>query len=167
MVEYALSLPAWKPREGFSWSPAEPLAVDLMGLRGVQTEVLGRPEYASVVTAMRPMFERWAKLWLGFASVAAWFCRFLVTASGRSLLPWGLTQLADRISTFDQREWDQHQLGDFLTEVLDACWKFLRNDIENQQPLHTAFLRILTDLCAKQVPGALQLRSKVSEHLTT
>lgn len=167
IVEYALSLPTWQPREGFSWSPAEPLAVDLMGLRDMQTQVLGRSEYAPVVAAMRPMFDRWAKLWLGFASVAAWFCRFLVTESGRSILPWGLTELADRISSFEQREWQQHQLGDFFTEVLDACWKVLRSDIENQQPFQTAFLRILTDLCAKQVPGALQLRSKVSEHLTT
>jgi hypothetical protein len=113
------------------------------------------------------MFERWAKLWLGFASVAAWFCRFLTTESGRILLPWGLTQLADRVSSFEQREWQQHHLGDFLTEVLDACWKFHRNDIENQALLREAFLRILTDLCAKQVPSALQLRSKVSEILTT
>lgn len=167
MVEYALSLPAWQPKEGFSWSPTEPLAVDLMGLRDMQTEVLGHAEYASVVAAMKPMFEGWANLWLGFASVAAWFCRFLVTGSGRILLPWGLTQLADRISSFEQREWQQHHLGDFLTDVLAACWKFLRNDIENVPDLHAAFLRILTDLCAKQVPGALQLRSKVSEILTT
>jgi hypothetical protein len=167
MVEYTLLLPAWRPRAGFSWSPAEPLAVDLMGLRDMQTAVLGQAEYNSVVTAMRPMFERWAKEWLGFESVAAWFCRFLVTESGRILLPWGLTQLADRLSSFEQREFQQHHLGDFLTDVLDASWKHLRNNIENQPPLRAAFLRILTDLCAKQVPGALQLRSKVSEILTT
>ena len=167
IIEYALSLPTWQPREGFSWSPAEPLAVDLMGLRDMQTEVLGRAEHASVIAAMTPMFERWAKLWLGFASVAAWFCRFLVTESGRSLLPWGLTQLADRVGSFERREWQQHQLGDFLTDVLAASWNFLRNDVENVPVLHAAFLQILTDLCAKQVPGALQLRSKVSEILTT
>jgi hypothetical protein len=167
MVEYTLSLPAWQPREGFSWSPAEPLAVDLMGLRDMQTAVLGQAQYNSVVAAMRPMFERWAKEWSGFESVAALFCRFLVAESGRILLPWGLTQLADRLSSFEQREWQQHHLGDFLTDVLNASWKYLRNDIQNQPPLSAAFLRILTDLCAKQVPGPLQLRSKVSEILTT
>jgi len=159
IVEYALSLPAWQPRKG-PWSPAEPLAVDLMGLRDMQTDVLGQAQYNSVIAAMRPMFERWAKQWLGFESVAAWFCRFLVTESGRILLPWGLTQLADRLSSFEQREWQQHHLGDFLTDVLDASWKSVRNDIENQPPLRAAFLRLLTDLCAKQVPSALQLRSK-------
>jgi hypothetical protein len=167
MVEYALSLPAWQPREGFSWSPAEPLAVDLMGLSDMQTDVLGKAQYASVVVAMRPMFERWGKHWLGFASVAAWFCRFLATESGRILLAWGLTQLADRIPSFEEREWQQHHLGDFLADVLTTCWKFLRNDIENQPALRDAFLRILTDLCAKQIPGALQLRNKASEILTT
>jgi len=116
---------------------------------------------------MMPMFERWRKQWLRFASVAAWFCRFLTTDSGRILLSWGLTQLADQIPSFEEREWQQHHLGDFLTDVLTACWQFLRNDIENQTALRAAFLRILTDLCAKQVPGALQLRNKASEILTT
>ena len=167
MVDYGLSLPVWQPRQGFSWSPAEPLVVDLMGLRDVQTEVLGQSAYTPIVVAMRPMFERWAKDWLGFVSVAARFCKFLVTESGRTLLPWALTQLADRISSYDEGEWQRHQFSDFLTDVLAASWKFLANEIQNQTALHEAFLRILTSLCAKQHPAALQLRSKVSEILIT
>ena len=68
--------------------------MDLMGLRGAQASVLGKAKYISVVRAMVPAFEEWARLWLKYGSVAAWFAHFLPTESGRVLLAQGIKQLA-------------------------------------------------------------------------
>jgi len=165
IVEFALALPNWQPKPGFSWNPAEALAADLMGLSEVQSEVLGKAQYLSVVTAVQPVFERWAKVWLGSGSVAAWFCKFLLTESGSALLPWGIEQLADLLSCFEESDWQRYHLGDHLTDVLAACWKSRRSEIESRPSRQTAFLQLLTELCARQVPGALQLRTRVSEIL--
>ncbi len=88
-----------------------------------------------------------------------------MTESGRILLGWGITQLADRISSFEERDWQQYNLGDLLTDALAACWKHKQNEVEKQSDLRKAFLQILTELCARQVPKALHLRNKVAEAL--
>jgi hypothetical protein len=165
IVDFALALPNWQPKPGFSWNPAESLAADLLGLSEAQSEVLGKAHYLSVVIAMQPVFERWAKVWLRFGSVAAWFCKFLLTESGCALLPWGIEQLADQLSSFEEGDWQRYYLGDHLTDVLAVCWKSRRSEIESQPSRQVAFLQILTELCARQIPGALQLRTRVSEIL--
>jgi hypothetical protein len=167
MVRYAMTLPAWQPGDGNYWCRAESLVVDLMGLREAQAAILGRAKYESVVSAMAPVFEEWARLWLKYGSVAAWFARFLPTESGRVFLAQGIKQLAGFVGSFRDRDWHQHGLGVLLTEALAACWKYLRNEVELQPDLRKAFLSILTDLCARPIPEALHLRNKVSEVLGT
>ncbi len=166
MVQYAMSLPSWQPGDGNYWSRAESIAVDLMGLRDTQATVLGQLKYRGVITAMAPTFEQWASQWLKYGSVAAWFCRFLPMESGQLLLASGITHLADQVTFFRDRDWHDYGLGPLLTDALAACWKFLRNEVEGQPVLRQAFLRILTELCARQFPEALHLRNKVSETLS-
>jgi len=167
MVRYAMTLPAWQPGERNYWCRAESLVVDLMGLREAHASVLGNAKYIGVVRAMAPAFEEWARLWLKYGSVAAWFAHFLPTESGRVLLAQGIKQLAGFIGSFEERDWHHHGLGILLTEALAACWKYLRNEVELQPNLRQAFLSILTDLCARQIPEAMHLRTKVSEVLGT
>ena len=166
MAEYSMSLPAWQPGKAGYWSRAESLSVDLMGLRDMQASVLGQAKYKSVVTSMAPTFERWGGQWLKCGSVAAWFARFLTAESGQALLASGIKQLADQLASFRDRDWHDYGLGPLLADALAACWKFLRNEVECQPPLREAFLRILTELCVRQVPEALYLRNKVSETLS-
>jgi hypothetical protein len=167
MVQYAMTLPAWQPSERNYWCRAESLAVDLMGLREAQASVLGAAKYKSVVSAMAPAFERWASQWLKYGSVASWFAHFLPTESGQLLLASGTKQLAGVVSSFEDRDWHDHGLGGLFTEAISACWKHLHNEVESQPDLRKAFLNILTELCARQVPEALHLRNKVSEALGT
>ena len=165
MLRYAITLPAWQPGEGNYWCRAESLVVDLMGLREAQVSVLGKAKYINVVRAMAPGFEEWARLWLKYGSVAAWFAHFLPTESGHVLLAQGIKQLSGVVGSFEERDWHHHGLGVLLTEALAACWKYLRNEVELRPDLRKAFLGILTELCARQVPEALHLRNKVSEVL--
>ena len=167
MVRYAMTLPAWQPSERGYWSRAESLAVDLVGLHEAQASFLGQAKYQTVVSAMAPVFEQWASLWLKHASAAAWFAHFLPTESGQVLLATGIKQLAGVVGSFEDRDWHHHGLGVLFTEALAACWKYLRNEVELQPDLRKAFLSILTDLCARQIPEALHLRNKVSEVLGT
>ena len=167
MLRYAITLPAWQPGEGNYWCRAESLVVDLMGLREAQVSVLGKAKYINVVRAMAPGFEEWARLWLKYGSVAARFAHFLPTEAGRVLLAQGIKQLSGVVGSFEERDWQHHGLGVLLTEALAACWKYLRNEVELQPDLRKAFLGILTELCARQVPEALHLRNKVSEALGT
>jgi hypothetical protein len=167
MVRYAMTLPAWQPGEGNYWCRAESLVVDLMGLREAQASVLGKEKYIDVVRAMAPAFEEWARKWLKYGSVAAWFAHFLPTESGRVILAQGIKQLASFVGSFEERDWHHHGLGVLLTEALAACWKYLRTEVGLQPDLRKAFLSILTDLCARQIPEALHLRTKVSQVLGT
>jgi hypothetical protein len=163
MVEYAMSLPLWKPSDNNYWSPTETLAIDLMGLHERAATVLGRTEYRSVVIAMAPVFEQWANAWLKYGSVAAWFARFLPSDSGRLLLAQGIKKLATVINSFRPDDWHRYGLGTLFTEAIAACWKHMPHDVESQQDLRVAFLKILTELSARQIPEALHLRSKIVE----
>jgi hypothetical protein len=165
MVRYAMTLPAWQPSESGYWSRAESLAVDLVGLHESAASVLGQAKYKTVVTSMVPVFEQWASLWLKHASAAAWFARFLPTESGQALLSLGIKQLAGVVASFEERDWHQNGLGVLFAEALAACWKYSRNEVELQPDLQKAFLGILTELCARQVPQALHVRNKVAEVL--
>jgi hypothetical protein len=167
MVRYAMTLPAWQPGESGYWSRAESLAVDLVGLHETAASVLGQAKYQSVVSAMVPVFEQWASRWLKYASAAAWFAHFLPTESGQVLLSLGIKQLAGVVGSFEERDWHHHGLGVLFTEALAACWKYLRNEVELQPDLRKAFLSILTELCARQIPEALHLRNNVSKVLGT
>ncbi|MFI5096986.1 MAG: hypothetical protein ACHQT6_03335 [Candidatus Acidiferrales bacterium] len=165
MVNYAMGLPAWQPSARGYWSRAESLAVDLVGMHNDAASVLGQAKHKAVVQAMAPVFERWARAWLNHASAAGWFAHFLTTESGEVLLAMGIKELANVVGSFEDRDWHQQGLGGILTDALAACWKLKQNEIEQQPELRKAFVQILTELCARQVPEALHLRNKVSETL--
>jgi len=163
IVRYAMTFPAWQPSESGYWSRAESLAVDLVGLHKAAAAVLGQAKYQSVVTAMVPVFEQWASRWLKHASAAAWFAHFLPTESGQVLLSLGIKQLAGVVGSFEERDWHHHGLGVLFTETIAACWKHLRHEVESQGELRKAFLCILNELCARQIPEAVHFRNKVTE----
>jgi hypothetical protein len=165
MLDYAETLPAWQPGDANYWSRAEELAVNLMGLNESTIALLGQAKYKGLVNAMAPAFERWSRRWLKYASAAGWFAYFIRTESGRTLLPQGVKQLAAVIAALPDREWQHHDLGGLLTEVLASCWKYLQKDVEKDASLREAFLRILAVLSSRQIPEALHLRARVSEVL--
>jgi hypothetical protein len=68
-------------------------------------------------------------------------------------------------SWFEDRDWHQNGIGGIFTDALAACRRHNENEVEQQPDLRKAFLQILTELCARQVPEALHLRNKVSEAL--
>jgi len=163
MVRYAMTLPTWQPAPSGRWSRAESLAVDLVGLHDTAATVLGQAKYQGVVSAMTQVFEDWASRWLKHAAAAGWFAHFLPTESGQALLPMGIKQLAGVVSGFEERDWHDHGLGGQFSDALGACWKYKRHEVESQPELRKAFLGVLTELCARQVPEALHLRHKFSE----
>ncbi len=114
---------------------------------------------------MGATFEQWANRWLKYASAAAWFAYFLRTESGQILIPQGIKQLAGAVDSIPDSDWHRHDLGALFTEVLSLCWKHRQKDVEKEASLREAFLRLLTVLCARQIPEALHLRAKVSEIL--
>jgi hypothetical protein len=163
MVGYTESLPVWAAGEGNYWARAESLAIDLMGLHKEAAAILGQARHKEFVTAMTPTFERWGARWLKFGTVAAWFAAFLPPESGQVLLPMGIKQLASVVGSFQDRDWHRGDLGGLLTEVLAMCWRVRRQDVQSDPELRSAFLTMLAQLCARQVPEALNLRSKLAE----
>ena len=163
MVRYAMTLPAWQPSESGYWSRAESLAVDLVGLHKTAASVLGQAKYRSVVTAMVPVFDQWASRWLKHASAAAWFAHFLPTESGQVLLSLGIRRLAGVVGSYEDRDWHHNGLGVLFTEAIAACWKYSRHEVESQGELREAFLCILNELCARQIPEAVHFRNKVTQ----
>jgi hypothetical protein len=166
MIEYAGSLPAWKPTAPGYYCPAESVAVDLMGLRDTAVKVLGRQEYRDLVKDMAPTFRRWGDEWLKFASVAVWFAHFLSTESGRAMLSQGIQQLGTVVSSFSDRDWERDALAPTLSSALGAASKHLSSEIETDKLLHTAFLHMLTELCSRSIPEAIHLRDRVSHIFT-
>lgn len=162
LVDYAMSLPSWQPTKPGYWCPAEPIAADLMGLRDRARKILGDVKHAEVIRAMSSVYEKWASVWLRFSSPASWFAYFLITESGTLLIPMGLKQFALVADSLEDRAWQEHGLADILAEVLSRAWKHFAKEIELQIELRSAFLRLLTILCARQVPEALHLRTKVA-----
>jgi hypothetical protein len=160
LANYALSLASWKPKH--PWSRAESIAVDLIGIRKASTSVLGQAKYSALVRTMTPVFEQWARQWLRHGFAASQYAQFLLSESGRELLSQGTKELAQVIESFQKDDWHRQGLGVVFTDVLGACWSQLRDEVEHQPELRTAFLKLLTALSARQVPEALHLRSKVS-----
>jgi hypothetical protein len=165
MVTYAETLPAWQPGEGNYWWRAERLAVSLMGLNQAAIAVLGDAKYKGLIGSMAATFERWGTRWLKYGSAAGWLAYILRTESGQALFPQGIRQLAGVVGSLPDREWQHHELGPLFTEVLSLCWKTRQKEVERDAGLREAFLRLLAALCARQIPEALHLRSKVSEAL--
>ncbi|HEY6343116.1 MAG TPA: hypothetical protein VIY49_16600 [Bryobacteraceae bacterium] len=166
MFEYAHSLALWKAGTPGYWYSTETLAIDLMGLHKEASAVLGSGSSLDIVQAMVPSFEKWAGVWVAYASPAAWYARFLTTESGRLLLPSGIKQLASAIDEFQERDWRHEALAETLSEALVACWDQLSSRMETDSALRQAFLRILTVLCNRGVSEAIHLRARVSEPLS-
>ncbi len=167
MVAYAETLPAWQPGDGNYRCRAEGLAVNLMGFSDAGVPVLGDAKYRDLIGSMAATFKRWADRGLKYGSAASWFAYFLRTESGQVLLAQGIKQLAKTVSSLHDREWQHHDLGALFTEVLSLCWKHRQKDVQKDAELQAAFLNILTVLCARDIPEALHLRTKVSEILGT
>jgi len=162
MVAYTETLPAWQPGETNYWSRAESLATELMGLNEAGIALLGDTKYKDLISSMAVTFEQWGNRWLKYASASAWFAYFLRTESGQLLLPQGIKLLASKVGSLPDDDWHRHDLGALFTEVLSLCWKHQQKDVEKNASLREAFLRLLTVLCARQIPEALHLRTRVS-----
>jgi hypothetical protein len=167
MADYAMNLPGWRPRTPGVWCPAEYLMISLMGLHKLSVSVLGSPRHRASVQAMTSTFDRWAFIWLKFALSASCFAYFLSTDSGRQLLPLGIKHLSSVVGSFDDRDWYQHELGPLFTNVAASCWTQARQEVETQPDVRASFLTVLATLCARQIPEALHLRTKVSAILGT
>jgi len=165
MAAYTETLPAWQPGETSYWSRAESLATELMGLSETGIALLGDTKYKNLISSMAVTFEQWGSRWFKYASASAWFAYFLRTDSGQLLLPQGIKQLASKVGSLPDDDWYRHDLGALFTEVLSLCWKHRQKDVEKDASLREAFLRLLTVLCARQIPEALHLRTRVSEIL--
>jgi hypothetical protein len=133
-----------------------------MGLSEGGIQVIGPANYKDLVASMADSFERWGNRWLKFGFPAGWFAYFLRTESGQVLLPQCVKQLASAVDSIPDRDWHHNDLGALFTEVLSLCWKHCQKEVENDADLRTVFLHILAALCARQIPEALHLRSKVS-----
>jgi schlafen family protein len=167
MVAYTETLPAWQPGQKNYWSRAESLATELMGLSETGVAVLGDAKYKDLISSMAVTFEQWGDRWLKYASASAWLAYFLRREAGQVLLPQGIKQLAVTAGSLPDDDWHRHDLGALFTEVLSLCWKHRQKDVQKDASLREAFLRLLTVLCARQIPEALHLRAKVSEILGT
>lgn len=165
MLGCAETLPAWQPGDSNYYCRAEGLAVHLMGLSQIGISILGDAKYINLIGTMAVAFDGWAGRWLKHGSAAGWFAYFLRTESGQVLLRQGVKRLAAAAASLPDREWQHHDLGPLFTEVLSLCWKHNQKDVEKDATLRDAFLGLLTVLCARQIPEALHLRSKVSEIL--
>ena len=165
MVAYTETLPAWQPGEGNYWNRAASLATELMGLSETGVAVLGDAKYKDLISSMAGTFAQWGNRWLRYAFPAGWFAHFLPTESGRVLLPQGIKQLAANVGSLPNEDWHRHSLGGLFTEALSSCWHYFQREVESDTGLRGAFLRILAMLCARQIPEALHLRTKVSEIL--
>lgn len=163
MVDYTFSLPAWVGRKPGIWFRAEKLAVDLMGLRTEAVKVLDRKEYMDLVKAMATTFEKWADQWLKYGRVAAWFANFLSTGSGRVLLPQGIRQLSEVVSSYQEDDWERERLALSLTSALVNGWKHISGGITVDPSLREAFLHILMELCSRSVAEAIHLRDCISQ----
>jgi hypothetical protein len=167
MVAYTETMPAWQPGKTNYWSRAESLATELMGLSETGVALLGDAKYKELIGSMAVTFEHWGNRWLKYASASAWLAYFLRTESGQVLLPQGVKQLAGTVGSLPDNDWHRHDLGALFTEVLSLCWKHQQKGVEKDANLRESFLRLLTVLCARQIPEALHLRAKVSEILGT
>ena len=141
--------------------------MNLMGLSEIGVPVLGDAKHKDLVSSMAATFVQWGNRWLKYGAAAGWFAYFLRTESGQVLLAQGIKQLAKTVSSLPGREWQHHDLGALFTEVLSLCWKHRQKDVQKDAELQAAFLNILTVLCARDIPEALHLRTKVSEILGT
>jgi hypothetical protein len=133
-----------------------------MGLSEGGIAVLGDVKCKDLVGSMASTFERWGSRWLKYGSAAGWFAYFLRTESGRVLLPEGVKQLAAVAGSLEDRDWQYHGLGALFTDVLSLCWNELRDKVESDVDLRKGFLSLLAVLCARQIPEALHLKTRVS-----
>jgi len=165
MAEYVQTLPDWQPTKPGFFCIAEYVVHYLVGIHEDQLQVYGAAEYRPIVSAMAVTLEEWAQRWLGYASLAQWYANFITTESGKVLLAQGIQQLAGEVNSYRDEDFSRYTLGSLLTKALSVAWLELRTIVENDEKFREAFLAILTTLCAKLVPEALNLRGKVVDAL--
>ena len=124
------------------------------------------PGRAPAAYPMAATFERWGRRWLKYGSAAGWFASFLreqrsgPLSAARSQATCGRRGIASRPRLAPPRS--RGPVHGSAIAVLENHQK----DIEKDNELRDAFFRLLTALCARQIPEALNLRNKVSELLS-
>ena len=81
------------------------------------------------------------------------------------LLAQGIRQFALSVGGYSDQYWPRYGLGALLSKVLSVAWLELQSKIESDAQFRGDFLTILTTLCAKLIPEALNLRGKVVDAL--
>ena len=161
MAAHADKLSDWQPAKPGWYCPAEYVTHYLVGIHEDQVKTYGDGQYRSIVLGMASAMKIWAEKWLGHASMAQWYANFITTDSGKVLLAQGIQQFASSVGGYRDEDWTRYGLGSLISKVLSVAWLELRSTIEGDAQFRANFLTILTTLCAKLVPEALNLRGKV------
>jgi hypothetical protein len=165
MAECTDKLPDWQPAKPGWYCPAEYVVHYLIGIHEDQIKTYGERQYRPIVLGMASAMNTWTERWLGHASMAQWYANFITTDSGKVLLAQGIRQFARYVGGYRDEDWSRYGLGTLLSKVLSVAWLEFRSTIESDAQFRADFLTILTTLCAKLVPEALNLRGKVVDAL--
>ncbi len=161
IIRYCLVAPHWQKTK--SWRDQRHLIDLQMTLMGIDylSDITGQPEFTQYITGILPLFEQWQARWLNNAQVARNFAHFLSKSSTINIRTRGLRWLAESTSTISDYQWNQESLSDSLISLLYLCWTEHRAEIDSDIDVRSSFLSLLSTLCSKQFPGALELRDQV------
>ncbi len=160
MIEYSLTSPQWEYGSKVSkYYYLGDLQINLMGLKyGAHTQ----ERYKEHISAMLPMFERWASSWLKLSRVFNAFARFLKEPSASDLTVPGLSWLAQASGDISDYGWESSGISDSLLPLLLECWTDRRSELDTNSDFKNSYLLLLNLLVQKQEPGAMELLDQMT-----
>ena len=161
MMKFALESPRWGRVKGQSSFRLYDLMIEVMGLSWFNRSV-DDERFACYLACLKPEYERFAEGWLSSPHVAAAFAAFLSTPAARDLRLDGMIWLDRSVAGYDPHDWRTDRLSQSLLEALRTTWHADGSLVATRPAVRDAFVRLLGELAARQLPGALQLRDEVN-----
>lgn len=165
LIQYALDSPTWRNDNSIPcYYYLDDLYIQLMGF-GFGSNIVGDQSFLESISELVPLFERWGNEWLSEASLASAFSSFLLKPAAQEMLLPGIIWLSDAVDKIWEYRWKTYPLSTALMSVLNTCWERYRNELEINNSLKAAFLKILGKLVSKQYPDALELKDQIVQSI--
>lgn len=162
ILEYAFASENWSASKGRFWFYRNKLWCELLGMNYLVSE-LWREDRESIITDMKPYYERWAKDFLNDPESAVFFIYFLKRPAARNLLLDALVWLnnaSDKAGEafFTDRH---HDVQTPLANLLELSWKRHKTAIKENAASYEAYMNLLRKLVDLQNPQAIEIQQNL------
>ncbi len=163
MVDFAFQSPHWSFEEiQHGFYDLQKMWCNVMGF-GAAWVKMWSENHRSVIEAMRPNYQKWAKEFLDRPQCGSSFAILLEQEGARGLVLDGLVWLEQAVAKRGEGYFREEKVRRIVLSCLDTCWSTVGQEIRRNEAAFSSLKKLLRILADRQERVAIEMLRTIAE----